>query len=186
LVTPAAIGSKILRYTDIFSENSVMQLRPLFSALCLALAIGSSNAAQAAAETSYAGNLAAQFDPHRDAAKDLADAIALAQSGNKRIVVDVGGEWCIWCLRMDKFMQGNEQIKTAVNSGFVWVKINYSEENNNKDVLAQFPKIKGYPHLFVLDKNGTLLQSQSTGPFEQDKSYSADRILDFLHTWAAH
>jgi thioredoxin-related protein len=163
-----------------------MQFRTSIALLCLALVTGQVGTAEAAADTAYAGNLSARFDSQRDAAKDLADAIAMARTENKRIVVDVGGEWCIWCLRMDKFIRGNEQIQNAVKSSFIWVKINYSEENDNQKVLAQFPKVKGYPHLFVLDKNGALLHSQDTSPLEQDKSYSAERILDFLHEWSSH
>ncbi len=157
----------------------------LISLFCLSLAsIPPALAAADTASPTYAGNFAAKFDPKRDAAKDLADAVAKAKAEHKHVIVDVGGEWCVWCLRMDKFMQGNAQIMEAVNAHFVWVKINYSDENNNKDVLAQFPKIKGYPHLFVLDQNGSVLQSQSTGAFEQEKSYNADTIIHFLREWA--
>ena len=35
----------------------------------------------------------AGFDPKRDAAKDIANAVKLAQKQNKRVLIDVGGEW---------------------------------------------------------------------------------------------
>jgi hypothetical protein len=35
----------------------------------------------------------AGFDPKRDAEKDIANAIKLATKQNKRILLDVGGEW---------------------------------------------------------------------------------------------
>ncbi|HSY26625.1 MAG TPA: thioredoxin family protein [Burkholderiaceae bacterium] len=124
-----------------------------------------------------------RFDPRRNAAEDIVNAIARAKAENKRIILDVGGEWCSWCLRMDRFMQNDAQIQSALASHFIWVKINFSEENENRDVLSKYPKIKGYPHLLVLDKDGTLLQSQSTAPLEQEKSYSSERFLKFLKDW---
>ncbi len=134
--------------------------------------------------SSYVGKLGGTFDPQRDAAGDLTEAMSQAKAQNKRIMMDVGGEWCVWCLRMDKFMQGNAQIRDTVAADYVWVKVNYSDENKNADFLAQYPKIKGYPHLFVLDADGKLLQSENTGELEQEKSYNAERFLDFLQKWS--
>ena len=42
-----------------------------------------------------------KFDPNRDAQKDIDNAIVKAKKFNKRILLDVGGEWCIWCRRLD-------------------------------------------------------------------------------------
>lgn len=39
---------------------------------------------------------------------------------------------------------------------------------------------KGYPHLFVLDKEGALMVSQNTGELESGKSYDKDKLLVFL------
>ena len=38
-----------------------------------------------------------EYDPLRDAAKDIADAVKEAQLGNKNVLVEIGGKWCIWC-----------------------------------------------------------------------------------------
>ncbi|BDQ03700.1 hypothetical protein [Ignavibacterium sp.] len=36
-----------------------------------------------------------KFDPTRNPEQDLKNAIEYAQKTNKRIILDVGGEWCI-------------------------------------------------------------------------------------------
>ena len=41
-----------------------------------------------------AAGLADRFDPARDPAKDVAAAVAQARDEGKRVLVDVGGEWC--------------------------------------------------------------------------------------------
>ena len=49
------------------------------------------------------------------------------------------------------------------------VKVNYSPENKNEKVLSQYPKIPGYPHIFILDKNGKLLRSEDTSLLSRAK-----------------
>jgi len=126
----------------------------------------------------------ASFDPARDPAKDVADAVALAKSQGKRVIVDVGGEWCSWCHTMDRFIAANDDLKSLIDSRYVWVKVNYSKENRNESFLSQWPKIEGYPHLFVLDGDGKLLHSEDTSELEAGKSYDKARFVAFAQKWA--
>lgn len=128
--------------------------------------------------------LAADFDPQRDPADDLRTATLAAQREGKRIVLDVGGDWCAWCRRLDAFVDGDPSVRAFRDAHFVWMKVNYSEENENISFLSQFPKAKGYPHLFVLDTDGTLLHSQFTGALEEGKGYDRDKFMAFLKRWA--
>jgi len=132
-----------------------------------------------------AGYAAEKFDPKRDPTKDLSSAVTQARQEHKKILLDVGGEWCIWCHRLDDFIAGEQTLHQYMAEHYVVVKVNFSEENPNKAFLSGFPKIDGYPHLFVLDQDGKLLHSQSTGDFESGKGYSAAAFEAFLHKWAA-
>jgi thioredoxin-related protein len=125
-----------------------------------------------------------KFDPARDAAKDIEDAMRIAQKENKHILLDVGGEWCVWCHRLDIFLLDHQDLSEVLNQNYIEVKINFSPENENEKVLSRYPKIEGYPHLFVLDGKGNLLQSQDTGLLEEAKSYHHDKVLEFLKKWA--
>ncbi|MBB6249634.1 thioredoxin family protein [Nitrospirillum iridis] len=126
-----------------------------------------------------------RFDPARDAARDVAEAVAQAKAGGKRVLVDVGGEWCVWCHRLDALFTDDARLHALREQGFVTVKVNWSKENKNEALLGQWPKVAGYPHLFVLDADGRLLQSQDTGLLEQDKGYNVDKVAAFLTRWAA-
>jgi thiol:disulfide interchange protein len=126
----------------------------------------------------------AAFDPQRDPVADLALASAEAKRSGRRIMVDVGGEWCIWCHRMDAFIVGDPGLRALRDRGYVWMKVNYSEENENKAFLAGYPEVKGYPHLFVLDADGKLLHSQFTGELEAGKSYDRAKFEAFLRKWS--
>lgn len=124
-----------------------------------------------------------KFDPNRNPQEDLKAAIDYAKSTNKRIILDVGGEWCIWCHRIDDFMNKTEEVKSLLDKYFVIVKINYSKENKNEKFLSQYPSIEGYPHFFILNNDGKLLHSQNTGELEKDKDYDKDKFIAFLNKW---
>lgn len=51
-----------------------------------------------------------KFDPTKNPFEDLKVAVEKAQQSNKRIILDIGGEWCIWCHRIDAFMHGTKEI----------------------------------------------------------------------------
>ncbi|HTY35625.1 MAG TPA: thioredoxin family protein [Bacteroidota bacterium] len=125
-----------------------------------------------------------KFDPNRDSEKDLQAAVVLASKTHQRILLDVGGEWCIWCHKLDKFFQDNKDVAEFLHENFIVVKINYSKENKNEKFLGKYPAVKGYPHLFVLDKSGKLLHSQDTGALESGDHHDHDKVFDFLKKWA--
>lgn len=142
----------------------------------------------AAASAASIAALNGQFDPARDPSVDLKAAIVHAQRDGKRIILDVGGEWCPWCHLMDRFIEGDDAIRAYRDDHYIWMKVNYSDDNDNAAFLADYPKVKGYPHLFVLDSDGKLLHSQFTGELElgkeQGKGYNRGKFLAFLKQWA--
>ena len=125
-----------------------------------------------------------KFDPSRDAAADIKAAITEAAGTHRRILLDVGGEWCIWCHRLDSLYASHKDLAGFLTSHYVLVKVNYSKENKNERVLSNYPKIPGYPHYFVLDSDGKLLCSQSTGDLESGKGHDPAKVQAFLKKWA--
>ncbi len=125
-----------------------------------------------------------KFDPLRNATEDLQSAVITAKKENKRIILDIGGEWCGWCRLMDNYLIKNAELGKLRDENFVWVKVNMSEENENAEFLANYPKISGYPHLFVLESDGKLLKSKETSELEDGKSYNLQKFTDFLKEYA--
>ena len=82
-------------------------------------------AAALIAVAAAAAELPARFDPARNAAADVAHAVALAKADGKRVIVDVGGEWCSWCHILDRFIASNPDVQALVRARYVWVKVNY-------------------------------------------------------------
>lgn len=125
------------------------------------------------------------FDPARDSFKDLDLAKAEARKTGRRIILDVGGNWCPWCHLLHGFWEAQKDVKDLRDKNFVFVLVNFSKEAKNEKFLAQFPKVPSYPHLFVLDADGKVLHSQETGVFEEGKGYSREKIMAFLNAWKA-
>jgi len=125
-----------------------------------------------------------KFDSRRDAEEDIRNAVAEARRTGKRILLDVGGDWCVWCRRLDSLFVENKDLAESLQRGFVVVKVNWSRENKNESVLSRYPKIPGYPHLFVLESDGKLLHSQDTGQLESGNHHDRDKVLAFLKKWA--
>jgi len=71
------------------------------------------------------------YDPRRDPQADLQLAVAKAQAQRKRILLDVGGNWCTWCHILDNYLATDRAVGDAFESSFVILKINWSPENQN-------------------------------------------------------
>jgi thioredoxin-related protein len=126
----------------------------------------------------------AEFDSSRNPARDVEDAVVEAKRTGRRILLDVGGNWCKWCHYLDRFWNENQDVADFLHEKFIYVKVNFSKGNENKDFLSKFPKIPGYPHFFVLNTDGTLLWSQDTGELESGQGHDHDKMLAFLKKWA--
>jgi thiol:disulfide interchange protein len=153
-------------------------------ATAIALATGAAHGAEAirSARPSQVG--AQTFDPARDAARDIADAVALAKASGRRVLVDVGGEWCVWCHLLDHFFATDGEALRLRERYYVEVKVNWSPDNHNDAVLSRWPPVAGYPHLFVLDADGRLVRSQPTDVLEQGHGYNRDKVIAFLKRYA--
>ena len=157
----------------------------ILPALCLVLVlITSLPIASLSASVHATQENADKYDPRRDPANDIQDAIIEAGKTSKRILLEVGGEWCVWCHIMDRYFEENPKLLEFREKNFVMVKINFSRENENKKLLSRYPAIPGYPHIFVLDTNGKLLHSQDTSKLESGKSYDLEKFFSFLRKWA--
>ncbi len=124
-----------------------------------------------------------EYNVKQDAFKDGAAAVKLATNTNRRILIELGGDWCSWCKKMDTFFDNNPDIKLKLHQTFVMLKINVSDENDNAEFLKAFPKPLGYPHMYVSEYNGSVLWSQDTAEFIKQGEYNRQAFLAFFERW---
>ena len=96
------------------------------------------------------------YDASRDPAKDLQDAIAEATRTKKRILLEVGGDWCVYCNIMDATFESHPQLRKVRDANYVTVKINYSKENPNEAFLSHYPQDRRLPAFFCPGFQGRL------------------------------
>ena len=126
------------------------------------------------------------YDPKRDPFVDGRDAIRNAQATQRRILIELGGNWCAWCKKLEQFISEHKVIETELHKNFVILKVNVSDENDNKKFLSAFPKTNGYPHFFVSRANGSVLYSKDTSELLESGRYSEQRFLAFIQRWRKH
>jgi hypothetical protein len=139
---------------------------------------------KAAAVGTAPDDFTSAYDPKRDPVKDFELAKAAAATAHKHILVEVGGDWCVWCKTMDRFFADHADLRAQRDAAYIVMKVNMSGLNENHVFLDRYPKIPGYPFLFVFDADGKLLKSEDTSPLENKvNNYDAKEVKDFLAAW---
>ena len=126
------------------------------------------------------------YDAKADAENDIEKLIARAKKENKHIMIQAGGNWCIWCLRFDQYVQTTPELKKLVNENYLYYHLNYSPDNKNEKVFAKYNNPGdqfGYPVFIILNKNGKMIHVQQSDVLEEGKGYSFDKVKDFFNTW---
>lgn len=126
------------------------------------------------------------YNPQADAQADVARAIADAQAQGKHVLLQVGGNWCPWCIKLHQFMESNADIKTYLSDNYIVVKVNYSKENKNLELLERLgnPQRFGFPVLVILDVQGQRLHTQDTGLLESGDGYDIKKVQSVLKGWS--
>ncbi len=117
--------------------------------------------------------------------EQLAEAMAVASEEGKHILIQVGGNWCVWCYRFHDFVEADSSLSEMLEAEYVSVHVNYSRENMNEEWLAKwgFPQRFGFPVFVVLDAEGQRLHTQNSAYLEADKSYDPKAVKAFFQHW---
>ncbi|CAM3728492.1 thioredoxin family protein [Sphingobacterium prati] len=161
----------------------------------LFLGIGICLASQFVYSTAFAqeaskiqGQLTKPYRPEADAQRDIDSLLQLAKKEKKNIIVQAGGNWCVWCLRFNDYIHKNPRIDDLLKRRFLYYHLNYSKENKNEAVFQKYApegNKLGYPFFIVLDKNGKTLHVQESGSLEKEKGYDEEKVLKFFNAWVA-
>jgi thioredoxin-related protein len=130
----------------------------------------------------------AQYYPELNPFDQIKNAAEKASSNNKKILVMIGGNWCIWCKAFDNLVQTDTSISNTLNSYYEFVHVNYSKENKNETFLwyYNYPNKLGFPVFLVLDNKGKLVHTQNSAYLEKNdssKGHDAKLVLSFLNDW---
>jgi len=126
------------------------------------------------------------YNPAADAKAEIANAVKQAAAQHKNVLLQIGGNWCIWCIRFNNLVTTDPDLNKYLRDNFVVLHVNYSKENTNKEVLASlgYPQRFGFPVFVVLDGNGNRLHTQNSEYLEDGKGHSKEKVMEFLKGWS--
>lgn len=127
------------------------------------------------------------YDEAANADKVVATARATAKAQNKRLIVDMGGNWCPDCRILAATMQVKE-LKTFIDRNFVVVFVDIGRLDKNLQVPAHYgitKRLDGVPALMIIDpKTDKLLNSGQVSQLSDARHMSPQGLADWLASWA--
>ena len=125
------------------------------------------------------------YNPKANAQADIDAAVAKAKKANKHVFIQVGGNWCVWCIRFHDLVNATPALKDYLNNNYETVLVNYSQDNKNEAVLDKLsnPGRFGFPVFLILDGDGKLIHTQNSAYLEEADGHSVKKITDFLKNW---
>lgn len=132
------------------------------------------------------------YDETIDPNAQITEAIGKASREGKYVLCQLGGNWCKWCIRFAKFIEGDEDLKTLVDENFVYIHVNYNprsasqgDDAATKEMLARLGNASrfGYPALVVLDDKGNVVHIQDSSFLESGEGYDKGKVSRFLKNW---
>lgn len=161
--------------------------------LLLATAIGFSQTDEEKAEKkkqieAEKASLQKPYNEKEAADVKINELLIQAKAENKNIMIQVGGNWCVWCLRLNDFIQKTDELKSLVDNNYIYYHLNWSPKNKNEKFFAKYDnpgEKQGYPIFMVLNKKGKLIHVQETGSLEEGKGYSQEKVKAFFEAWKA-
>lgn len=94
------------------------------------------------------------------------EALKLAKSQNKMVIVDVYTDWCGWCKKMDKESYSNSDVKKIIDDNFILVRLDAEGSGTNKyqgkqytnAELAGYFQVSGFPTTVFLSPEGSIAE----------------------------
>ena len=130
--------------------------------------------------------IAAPYNEKADADADVAAAFARAKASGKRVLVDLGGNWCPDCIVLANVMALPE-LKPFLEAHFEMVAVDVGRFDRNLQVPARFgltKRLAGVPTVLIATPDGKLLNPDDPFTLANAGTMSPQVIADWLAKWA--
>jgi thiol:disulfide interchange protein len=126
------------------------------------------------------------FDETANADAALAAAFARAKAVHKRVLIDLGGNWCADCLILSGVMD-LPKMRRFLAAHYVVIVVDVGRFNKNLQVPARFgitERLVGVPAVLIADPDGTLVNKDHIFALDDARSMAPQAIADWLAQWA--
>lgn len=126
------------------------------------------------------------YDEQADANRAVTEALERARQSGRRVLVDLGGNWCGDC-RVFAGILKVPQVHDFVAGHFEVVIVDVGRFTRNLDIPARFgvDKLKAAPTILIISPNGTLLNGDDIIALQDARSMTPQAVVDWLARWAA-
>ncbi|MFN7021360.1 MAG: thioredoxin family protein [Phycisphaerales bacterium] len=126
------------------------------------------------------------YDESADAKAQIAAALAAARRDHTRVLIQWGGNWCPWCIRLDELMKSDKAVAKAIQYEYKLVHVDCGRPNGKNMGLAagygaSGMRGHGFPFLTVLDEDGKPIANRETRTLELDSSKGQQESLKAGH-----
>jgi thiol-disulfide isomerase/thioredoxin len=126
------------------------------------------------------------YDENADADAAVAAAFARARASHKRVLIDLGGNWCGDCVVLANIMALPE-MKPFLARHFEVVSVDIGREDKNLQIPARFGvDLKGgVPTMLIVEPDGrTLVDAGHIAALEDARHMTPQGLADWLAQWA--
>jgi len=128
------------------------------------------------------------YDASEDATAAVNAAFARAKLDGKRVLIDMGGNWCGDCIVLDNLMQLPE-MRPFLAAHFEIVKVDIGRYDKNLQIPARFGvtgrlKSGGVPSVIIAEPDGTFVNRNDISALEDARHMTPQSIADWLAQWA--
>ncbi|MCG8412462.1 MAG: thioredoxin family protein [Bacteroidales bacterium] len=125
------------------------------------------------------------YDENIDGMKQIQEAVAKAKKENKQVLIQVGGNWCKYCIKLHNWINDDVFVKSTIDKYYVYIDVNYSNKNKNFEAMKflRWPQRFPFPSLYIISNKGEVLHTQKITPLTTKNEYDTEKFIAFLKEW---
>jgi hypothetical protein len=127
------------------------------------------------------------YDESANADTIVNAAFARAKKNHKRVLIDLGGNWCGDCIVLDNLMKLPE-VKRFVDAHYEAVAVDVGRFNRNLQIPARFgitQRLEGVPSVLIATPDGKLVNAGHTAALADARNMTPQAVVDWIAQWAA-
>jgi thiol:disulfide interchange protein len=130
------------------------------------------------------------YDSVADGEAQLATALTTARQTDRRVLLNLGANWCSDSQKMYRLLQNDPGLASLVQSNYVQVLVDVNDRSGirrNATLVERLgtPLEKGIPVLLVLDADGRVLNSDPSKRLRDSDHKRPRKVARYLRKWAA-
>ena len=126
------------------------------------------------------------YDEAANADDQVAAAFARAQKSHKRVLIDLGGNWCGDCIILANFVKLPE-MRRFMGAHYEEVSVDVGRFNRNLQIPARFgftKRLEGVPALLIATPDGKLVNGSNIFATADARNMTPQALADYLAKYA--